>query len=260
MLASCRDRRDGMLSFFKKINAEYLNGRRMPTSRRPKQSVMASCTEDLVAEAEAWALGNGVIMRDATGAANHAPFSLLPFRVPRAAFANLTALCPLFNTLIDRYSRDYDFIVQSLNNVVKVDEFTRRLVDIYHTIHAEGIAQPIYMGVHRSDYLLHRPTSSNSAAHAEGRFLQVEVNTISRYDRILYPRGKSWTPPYFLRLCFPDSAFAGLSTKLSALHKYLLERHTPAADLLPGNLPANEPVVVIARALAQAVTLHGGKE
>ncbi len=59
---------------------------------------------------------------------------------------------------------------------------------------------------------------------------------------------------------FADSAFAGLSTKLSALHKYLLERHAPAADLLPANLPANEPVVAIARALAQAVTLHGGKE
>jgi hypothetical protein len=72
----------------------------------------------LVDEAEAWALCNGLIMRDATGSAGAAPFSLLPFVVPASSYHDLCALCPPFNTLIDKYSRDFDFIQESLQQYV----------------------------------------------------------------------------------------------------------------------------------------------
>ena len=57
-------------------------------------------TAQLLEAAEAWALGHGVVMRDAHGAIHHAPFSLLPVRLPRASFEHVQSLCTIFNSLV----------------------------------------------------------------------------------------------------------------------------------------------------------------
>ena len=44
----------------------------------------------------------------------HAPVSLLPTAMLRSAFQHVVALTPLWNTLVDKISRDEDFLLQQL--------------------------------------------------------------------------------------------------------------------------------------------------
>lgn len=74
-----------------------------------------------------------------------------------------------------------------------------------------GVRQPLYLGIHRSDYMLHEEPASASASHSDGSsgsdsggkiavsLRQIELNTVS-------------------------SAFAGLSARISQLHAYMLDR------------------------------------
>eukprot|EP00455_Lapot_gusevi_P047929 TRINITY_DN6562_c0_g2_i2.p1 TRINITY_DN6562_c0_g2~~TRINITY_DN6562_c0_g2_i2.p1 ORF type:complete len:465 (-),score=160.47 TRINITY_DN6562_c0_g2_i2:99-1493(-) len=184
--------------------------------------------EFLQGEAESWAFTHGLMMRQADGRIDHAPFSLVPAKVNRIAYEHVKSLGTLFNRLVDRCSRDFDFIQQSLKEVVKADDFTRRLLEIYTTVHQEGITQPLTLGIHRSDYLPHHTPQADAdgkEASDHIQYLQVEINTIS-------------------------SAFAALSTQIAGLHRFLAERHG-AGDV--SQLPVNQPVVHVAHALAKAV-------
>lgn len=59
-------------------------------------------------------------------------------------------------------------------SVIQVDDFTRRLWQIYEKVHEEGVTQPISLGIFRNDYMLdankHEKMTSLS---------QIEINTIS---------------------------------------------------------------------------------
>lgn len=61
--------------------------------------------------------------------------------------------------------------------MVEEDAFTGRLLELSKRVHAEGIQQKAYLGIHRSDYMLHEPQAGN--ASDSQRLLQVELNTIS---------------------------------------------------------------------------------
>eukprot|EP00899_Mesostigma_viride_P010761 jgi/Mesvir1/19687/Mv09956-RA.1 len=155
------------------------------------------------------------------GAAMHAPVSLLPTPLPRAAYETVLRLAPAFNTIIDRVSADHAFLEQSLSSVAEVDEFTRRLLDILRA--TKGMARKnARLGIHRSDYMLDAPT---------GRLLQVELNTIS-------------------------SSFAGLSSKVTEMHRFLSRRL--GGDCLPASaLPDNPACADIAASLAKAWEVAG---
>ncbi len=64
------------------------------------------------------------------------------------------------NKMYFRAALDFDFISQSLANVVKTDEFTRRLLEIYETVRKEGISQPLVVQIQRSDYMCNVPPES----------------------------------------------------------------------------------------------------
>ena len=110
------------------------------------------------------------------------------------AFKQAQALAAPFSLLVDRISRDLDWLCPQVRSVVKDDAFTRRLLEIAETIKAEGAAQPLQLGVYRSDYMVHQPSADDSP-----RLLQVELNTIS-------------------------CSFVTLAAKLSGMHRHLLPR------------------------------------
>ena len=57
-------------------------------------------------------------------------------------------------------------------SIVVQDTFTRRLVDICRQVQVQGPAQNVYLGIHRSDYMLHHDKDPP-------QLLQVELNTIA---------------------------------------------------------------------------------
>ncbi|KAL2918766.1 Glutathione synthetase [Polyrhizophydium stewartii] len=164
----------------------------------------------------------------------HAPLALFPSPYPRECYDLALQLQPHFNNLVDRIARDSAFLDQVMARLEGVDEFTWRLFGIYRRVRANPSAQPVWMGFHRSDYMLHKPTSDSP-----GVLQQVEINTIS-------------------------SAFPSLSTRVSELHAHLSDRtqffnasSSSTPDIHRSALPANNPLAGIAKALGTAWTLYG---
>lgn len=121
-----------------------------------------------------------------------APLSLLPLPYPYKAYKYVKDLQPIINKLIDKLSRDKDFLVDTLNVIARTDDFTNRLLQIYEEVDDSVIKECVQLGLHRSDYML------NSNGDNE-KPLQIEMNTIA-------------------------SSFGCLSNKVSSMHKYILER------------------------------------
>jgi hypothetical protein len=149
--------------------------------------------------------------RDPKDGVIHVPFSLLPWRYPRALLEQGLSLAVPFNTLVDAVSRNSTWLLTTLGRVAEADEFTGRLVEMHRAEVEEGeraAAQgrhpppqnPLRLGLHRSDYMLtaHPTTGALSLK-------QVELNTVA-------------------------SSMGGLSTMVSGLHAHLAARFSQ----LPG--------------------------
>ena len=110
------------------------------------------------------------------------------------------------------------------DSVIKVDDFQRRLFDIWHTVQEEGASQPVHLGLFRSDYLMHADNRN------ELELRQVEFNTIA-------------------------ASFGGLCTFASNMHRHLLRNHAysnAAPCLHMDNLPKNEAIDTLVSGLVDA--------
>jgi len=180
--------------------------------------------ETLKEECVSWALSHGLLI-----SGNVSPITLLPTQIPRVLLKNAIDLATLFNELVHNVSLDTDFIFKKLESVD--DDFTKRLVNILKEVTEEGVTQKIALGIHRSDYMIHLPHDSPPE---DAKLLQVEINTIS-------------------------SAFGGLGSLVSKLHRYMIERFKIANYELK-NLVENHSTKGIADALALAKALYHIKD
>ena len=147
-------------------------------------------------EAVSWAAQHGLLVgleSDESGRAmcssfTHAPMSLLPTPFPRDVFELALRVSPSFASLSDAVSRDDEFLRTTLAGVVKTDDFTRRIWDIYERCGGQEGRHPMELGILRSDYMLDEPS---------GLPLQVEVNTVS-------------------------TSFMALSTKVGEMHRHTI--------------------------------------
>ena len=71
-------------------------------------------------------------------ALHFAPFLLLPSPFPRQEFDRAVKLQTLLNELIHKVAHDRDFLTRTLAKTIIVDDFTRRLFEVYETINKEG--------------------------------------------------------------------------------------------------------------------------
>jgi glutathione synthase len=132
-----------------------------------------------------------------------APVSLLPNAFPEPAFEQAIELAKLFNSLVDRVSRNAEFLATSLGgSVAAADPFTAKLLRLYQDIYVNdkdssanaAALRADRFGVFRSDYMLHKTTEDSSYS-----IKQVELNTI-------------------------PASFAGLSSHVARMHQYLTRR------------------------------------
>jgi glutathione synthase len=130
----------------------------------------------LLRQAISWSATNGLIYTDGAYVWGHAPLSLLPNSFPRESFEYMKNIQPIFSTLIDKVSRDKDFIMSTLYQAAQSDDFMRRLLKIYDNLPRKTVTESINLGIHRSDYMLQQDDQPDGVAN---KVLQVEINTIA---------------------------------------------------------------------------------
>jgi len=196
------------------------------TNNRKTMSLMMDM-DDLAVQANSYASANGIQverrkkpMGDASDTTTTtyfegAPMSLLPNAYPEQAFQQAQDVAPAFNELVDRVSRDAEFLEETLGGgVSSMDPYTAKILQLYKEVYVtsnEDAAAKTAdrLGIHRSDYMLHQDASSGGD---EYQLKQVELNTIA-------------------------SSFAGLSCKIAGLHRYLTSRFdSESAEFLKANI------------------------
>ncbi|XP_066583880.1 glutathione synthetase-like [Prorops nasuta] len=183
---------------------------------------------DLVDRAIDWALLNGVCMRPKTDfkpyMLQHVSFVLFPSYFPKKVFEMVCELQTSVNTLMHRVAYDYEFLRETLKPTTLVDNFTKKLFDIYETVYKEGLIQDISLGLLRSDLMLNKDSQADYCCK------QVEINTIAS--------GCGWLGP---------------ATR--ELHEYILQELGYSTDIK--NLPINSALQEICSGMLEAWKIYG---
>lgn len=148
--------------------------------------------EQLKASLQQWSLSNGLVMYPPnfdSFQVNVAPITLFPTPIPRHCFDDAVAVQKIFNELyINVVAKETKWLVEILTDLARFDpEFTGRLFKIYQELIADGVLQPLSLGIFRSDYMVDATLD---------KIKQIEFNTVS-------------------------VSFGGLSTKIGELHQFL---------------------------------------
>ncbi|KAJ7507267.1 hypothetical protein B0H11DRAFT_1970962 [Mycena galericulata] len=193
--------------------------------------------------ATTYALSHGLLYLPAVkpqpvipNSAIHAPLSVFPSPFPRRLFSLARRLQSTYNILYARIATDVEFldkVMGSIEGVGKVDDFVGQLWTGWKMLRDEGMAQPLHLGLFRSDYLLHAGSPTEPLS-----LKQVEFNTIS-------------------------SSFGPLSQSTAALHRYLYAStayYDVYPDMKPADFPPNDTTAGLVEGLAAAHAAYNVKE
>ncbi|XP_078542506.1 glutathione synthetase-like [Lissotriton helveticus] len=188
--------------------------------------------EDTVSDVMDYALMQGLLLRTKeqptkSEVVNYFPIALLPSPVPKALFDEANAVQQDFNLLVDLVSQDYGFLEGALESTVKADNFIAQLFSIYKHVVKEGLAQSVFLGINRSDYMFHCEADGTTALK------QVEINTIA-------------------------AAAGGLSSKITNVHRYVLNIIGKSKEA--SELPPNNPSRGIGDGIETAWKLYGSEK
>ena len=73
-------------------------------------------------------------------------------------------------------SWDHDFLIDSHKEVIKTDEFIRKMVEIYEEVWKSGVPQSKILVTQRADYMC------NVARNPEGELRQVRLKNLMEID------------------------------------------------------------------------------
>ncbi|CAC5392006.1 GSS [Mytilus coruscus] len=180
------------------------------------------------------ALLSGLQMRPAESPSSsdlihHGPFTLFPSKIPSKILSQAKEAQKDFNLMMHRVAHDHDFLYQSLKNVIKVDEFTKHLWDIYDTVRKEGPAQTKCLGLFRNDYMMDTGGTNNTNID-NLKLKQIEFNTIA-------------------------SSFGGLVSQLRDVHRYSMTEAD--IEFKEENMPCNYPAHGLAGGLVKGWESYG---
>ncbi|KAM6136958.1 LOW QUALITY PROTEIN: glutathione synthetase-like [Pterocles gutturalis] len=193
--------------------AAPLGGR--PVSTGGRRGVAAAVDAAVLWGGAGWTKGEP----NASEVVNYAPFTLLLSAVPSALAEPAYAVQQDFNLLVDAISQK--FLECTLASTIKVDDFTARLFRIHKQVLEEGLAQSVFLGINRSDYML-------DSGDGTPALKQIEINTIA-------------------------GSFGGLTSRTAAVHGHVLKvLGKEALHLLPNN-----PSKGLALGIAKAWELYG---
>ncbi|XP_028175876.1 glutathione synthetase-like isoform X1 [Ostrinia nubilalis] len=196
---------------------------------------------NVIEKAKDWALMHGVGMRDKKqfnkDSIQIAPFVLLPSPFPQTEFNKAVELQPVLNELMHKVAHDDEFLEHTLQNALQVDEFTANLYNIWVKVRNEGVAQPISLGMLRSDIMLESRcphTENQCAKHTPYcSWKQVEINSIA-------------------------SGFGHLGPVSREIQSYIL-RQLGHGDLIK-NMPENRALSGLCSGITDAFDLFGAPD
>ena len=177
-------------------------------------------------ELKDWSIAHGLAVRPAPSfvqqsqdpagvLATTAPVTIFPSLFPRQCFDEGLSIQKAYNELYSAIARDEDWLQGIVEELADVDDFVAKLWQTHLAVKKTGYAQDLSLGLFRSDYMVHEdPSHSNPAPGLK----QVEFNTIA-------------------------SSFGGLSSQVSAMHRYLLNL---------GAYPSSTSAIIKADALKQS--------
>ena len=201
-----------------------------------------------------WTSANGLLVRNKDGVFTNCPITLIPSTFPQKVYVEACDVAMIFNRLVDRVSRDVPWLLEQLKDTAAGDDFIMQQIQICKKVHVEEMEegsktwkkQHLYLGLNRSDYMIHDPPPSEkdvslfSSNEGQGGFLQVELNTIA-------------------------SSFGALSNKTCALHRFVLQRYEEASiecyksignnniDRIDSNrLPTTNNIEILSTGMAEA--------
>lgn len=123
-----------------------------------------------------------------------------------------------------KIANDGKFLEESLNSIVKVDNFTKNLLDIHKSVLSEGLAQPTISCINRADYMLDRYFEDGQESI---RLRQVEVNAIA-------------------------SGMSSSGLKATQMHDFLMSKYGVQMNEQSTTRPKNESLDVVAQGLIDA--------
>ncbi|XP_028410101.1 glutathione synthetase-like [Dendronephthya gigantea] len=206
----------------------FLQGRNIPKER----------LDSLVEQARDYAVTNGILMipKDASSpnVFSQAPFTLFASPFPKTLFKQGFDVQEDFNILVDKVSKDFEFLQASLASAMEADVFTKKLFDIHKITREEGIAQKLSLGLLRSDYMMN-PISEDTKDFVHGyEIKQIEINTIA-------------------------SSFAGIGSRVTGLHRYVQETYGDVDATIAEKLPTNHAAKGLGEVIVKAWNLFGNK-
>ncbi|KAK3085634.1 hypothetical protein FSP39_006463 [Pinctada imbricata] len=121
---------------------------------------------------------------DSSDTVNPAPMTLFPSVVPRCSLEEAKSLQTKFNLLMHNVAHDHEFLEKCLQHVIKVDEFTRKLWEIYCKAKELRKNKPqICLGLFRNDFMMDVGENQSDKTPQDlarsVRLKQVEFNTIA---------------------------------------------------------------------------------
>ncbi|KAE9985009.1 hypothetical protein EG328_007999 [Venturia inaequalis] len=198
----------------------------------------------LVTNLKDWSIANGLAVRPAPSyvpqkqdpelsLATTAPVTLFPSLFPRSCFEQGIKIQTAYNKLYSAIAQDEEWLKPIVEELLNIDSFVAELWKVHVAVAKEGYAQDLTLGLFRSDYMVHVDPSNSSASP---ELKQVEFNTIA-------------------------SSFGGLSSKVSALHRYLASIEAFPSSLASTTqgaaLPEPRSVPGLAAGLAAAHKAYG---
>lgn len=185
--------------------------------------------KELTEKAKDWAIIHGASMRSKTNfnadVVQCVPFVLFPTVFKADDFNKVVNIQSILNELVHNIANNREFLKKCLKDIVLVDKFTSNLFRIYETVQDEGVKQKVALGLLRSDYMSHSKTNNS--------LKQVELNTIA-------------------------SSLAGISSKISKLHKYILQELNQSGLLK--HLPENNAVSGLSEGMLDAWKIYGNSD
>ncbi|CAB3405253.1 unnamed protein product [Caenorhabditis bovis] len=203
------------------------NTERILLADYPKLPLEDSRVAEMVADAHDYAHAHGLVMRtseqkDRSDVCQSAPFALLPSPFPKSIFEKAVNVQNLIAGLYHDIAYDYEFLRKIHENVVKTDEFTRNMLDVYTKVQEQGLAQPVTLAIQRSDYMCHKDPFSS-----EYCLKQIEVNNIA-------------------------SSMGAHAERLTNMHRRTMLNLGYDKEFLARCLPENKPIALIAEAIFKA--------
>uniref|UniRef100_A0AC34QMD2 Glutathione synthetase n=1 Tax=Panagrolaimus sp. JU765 TaxID=591449 RepID=A0AC34QMD2_9BILA len=185
--------------------------------------------EQVVEEALDYAHCHGLAMRladsrDKSDVCQSAPLALFPSPFPAKLYQQAVEVQNAMLELYFRLAWDHDFLVEAHKEVIKTDEFIRKMVEIYEKVWASGVPQTKTLITQRADYMC------NVAKNPEGELKQIEVNNIA-------------------------VSMGGLAQRVTAWHRKILMELV--GECPAERVPVNGPVETLAEGLYHAwLSMH----